>query len=147
LVAAMMRASALMTVVLPTRLNSRSCSTRSSFTCSSIGMSPTSSRKSVPPPAVSKRPTRRSLAPVKAPRSWPKSSLSRRSRGIAEQLSATNGPLQRGEWTWIARAISSCPVPLSPSISTVASLLASRPMVLKISCIATLVPISVTPGS
>ncbi len=50
----------------------------------------------MPPDAVSKRPARRSVAPVKAPRSWPKSSLSRRSRGIAEQLSATNGPLQRG---------------------------------------------------
>jgi len=38
------------------------------------GSSPTSSRKSVPPSASSKRPKRRWRAPVKAPFSWPKSS-------------------------------------------------------------------------
>ena len=40
---------------------------------------------------------RRSVAPVKAPRSWPNISLSRRSAGIALQLTATNGPCQRSE--------------------------------------------------
>ena len=34
-------------------------------------------------------------APVKAPFSWPKSSLSIRSRGIAAMLIATNGPALR----------------------------------------------------
>ena len=44
----------------PTRSNSRSWSTRSSFTCTSSGISPISSRKIVPPSASSKRPMRRS---------------------------------------------------------------------------------------
>ena len=35
------------------------------------------------------------MAPVKAPRSWPNSSLSISSRGIAAMLMATNGPLRR----------------------------------------------------
>ena len=35
-------------------------------------------------------------APVKAPRSWPKSSLSSRVSGMAAQLTATKGPLARG---------------------------------------------------
>ncbi len=42
-------------------------------------MSPTSSRKIVPPRASSNRPTRSRTAPVNAPFTWPKSSLSRRS--------------------------------------------------------------------
>jgi hypothetical protein len=37
----------------------------------------------------------RVLAPVKAPFSWPNSSDSIRSRGIAAMLTATNGPLRR----------------------------------------------------
>ena len=40
----------------PRARTSRSCSTRSSFTCRCSGRSPTSSRKSVPPAAISKRP-------------------------------------------------------------------------------------------
>ena len=47
----------------------------------------------MPPSACSKRPTERALAPVKAPFSWPNSSLSIRSRGIAAMLMATNGPV------------------------------------------------------
>ena len=39
-------------------------------------ISPISSRKSVPPSAVSQRPIFWTTAPVKAPFSWPKSSLS-----------------------------------------------------------------------
>ena len=58
-------------------------------------MSPISSRKSVPPSACSKRPRRVVCAPVKAPRSWPNSSDSSRSFGIAAVLMATNGPLAR----------------------------------------------------
>ena len=41
------------------------------------------------------RPDLRVVAPVKAPRSWPNSSLSISSRGIAAMLIATNGPLRR----------------------------------------------------
>ncbi len=40
---------------------------------------------------------------------------------MAAQLTATNGPRRRAEWSWIVRAMSSFPVPLSPSTSTVAS--------------------------
>src|SRR5258708_37793895 len=54
-------------------------------------MSPISSRKSVPRSAASKRPTLRATAPVKAPLSWPKSSLSSNPRGIAAQFSFTKG--------------------------------------------------------
>ena len=55
------------------------------------GSSPTSSRKIVPPSASSKRPIRFSVAPVNAPFSWPKSSLSRTPSPKALQLTATNG--------------------------------------------------------
>jgi hypothetical protein len=63
---------------------------------------------------------------VKEPRSWPKSSLSRSVSGIAAQLIATNARPRREESSWIARAKSSLPVPLSPSRSTVASVAATR---------------------
>ena len=65
---------------------------------------------------------RASTAPVNAPFSWPNSSLSSSVSGIAAQLTATNGPVARGELRrGCARATSSLPVPLSPSSSTVAS--------------------------
>ena len=51
----------------PTRSNSCSCRTRSSFGCISGGISPTSSSSNVPPSASSNAPTRRCWAPVKAP--------------------------------------------------------------------------------
>ena len=93
LVAAMMRTSVLIGVRPPTVVYSPCCRTRSSRVCASIGMSPISSRKSVPPSACSKRPALRAWAPVKAPFSWPNSSDSIRSRGIAAMLMATNGPV------------------------------------------------------
>ena len=70
----------------------------------------------------SRRPTRSRTAPVNAPRTCPKSSLSRSSPGSAAQLTATNGPPLRGEWAWSARATTSLPVPLSPVMRTFASL-------------------------
>ena len=57
-------------------------------------MSPISSRKSVPPSASSKRPRLVLTAPVKAPRTWPKSSLSIRPSGSAVQLIGTKGLLR-----------------------------------------------------
>src|SRR5712692_7413743 len=54
-------------LLLPTRSISRSCSTRNSAIWISVGKSPISSRNIVPPFADSKRPTRRCVAPVKAP--------------------------------------------------------------------------------
>jgi hypothetical protein len=82
-------------------------------------MSPISSRKSVPPLACSKRPTRTRSAPVNAPRSCPKSSDSSSVSGSAAQLTLTKGPSARGEREWISPAITSFPVPVSPVISTV----------------------------
>ena len=90
-----MRACRRWVSTLPTRVNSRSCSTRSSLGCNSSGRSPISSRNSVPAPAISNLPARRSAAPVNAPRSWPNSSLSSRPCGMAEQLTATNGARRR----------------------------------------------------
>ena len=69
--------------------------------------------------ASSNRPSRRSAAPVKAPFSWPNSSLSSRVSGSAAQLTAMNGLPRRGERSWMALATSSLPVPLSPWMSTV----------------------------
>ncbi len=99
-------------------------------------MSPISSRNSVPPLACSKRPMRRSVAPVNAPFSWPNSSDSSSSAAIAEVFNATNGLLARGELSCNARATSSLPVPDSPVISTVMLERDSRPMALNTSCIA-----------
>ena len=90
-----------------------------------IYMSPISSRNIVPPFASSKRPARSFMALVNAPFSWPKSSLSRSSSGIAPQLIGTKGRFLRALLKWIAFAISSFPVPLSPRISTVLSVSAT----------------------
>jgi hypothetical protein len=51
-------------------------------------MSPTSSRKIVPPETCSNLPMRRRSAPVKAPFSWPNSSLSSRFSGMAALFGA-----------------------------------------------------------
>src|SRR3984893_17367317 len=59
LVAAMIRTFALMAARPPTVVYSPCCSTRKSLVCASIGMSPISSRKRVPPSACSKRPAER----------------------------------------------------------------------------------------
>ena len=75
----------------------------------------------MPPLASSKRPLRRATAPVKAPFSWPKSSLSTRPGGKAAQLILISGLSLRLLAEWMARAISSLPVPVSPVISTEAS--------------------------
>ena len=53
-------------------------------------VSPTSSRKMVPPSASSKSPLRSAAAPVKAPRVWPNSSDSRSDSGSAPQFWAVD---------------------------------------------------------
>ena len=89
----------------------------------------------MPPSAASNFPTRSRIAPVKAPFTWPKSSLSSRLSGIAAQLTATKGPRPRGDSPWRARATSSFPVPLSPRIRTVVSVGATRRTISTICCI------------
>ena len=76
LVAARIRTSTERLRELPTGVTSPSCSTRSSFACITRLMSPISSRKSVPPSALSNVPRRSATAPVKAPFTWPNISLS-----------------------------------------------------------------------
>ena len=53
--------------------------------------------------------------------SWPNSSLSSSPVGMAAQFTLTNVRSRRWLRLWMARAISSLPVPLSPRISTVES--------------------------
>lgn len=83
-------------------------------------ISPISSRKRVPWSAPSKRPMRFWAAPVKAPFSWPQSSLSRRLEGRAAQWTAMKGLRALGLFWWIIWAKSSLPVPVSPWRRTVA---------------------------
>jgi hypothetical protein len=63
---------------------------------------------------------------VKAPRLWPKSSLSISVSGVAPQFCATKTCVARAESTWIALATSSLPVPVSPSTTTGSPLRATR---------------------
>ena len=72
----------------------------------------------VPLSARSNQPARSPWLPVKAPRSWPKSSLSNSASGMAAQFTLMKGASLRGLARCIARANSSLPVPLSPSSST-----------------------------
>ncbi len=72
----------------------------------------------MPRSACSNLPICFSVAPVNDPFSWPNSSDSISSSGIAAQLTCTNRSRLRRLLRWIARATSSLPVPLSPRIST-----------------------------
>ena len=114
----------------PTRVNRPSCRARSTLDCVRADMSPTSSRKRVAPSASSNLPRRSSVAPVNEPRTWPNSSDSISSSGIAAQLTSTRGESARVERRWRNRATSSLPVPFSPVIRTRASVGATR----EISC-------------
>ena len=99
-------------------------------------MSPISSRNSVPPLACSKRPKRWVAAPVKEPFSWPNSSLSINSLGIAATFKAINGLCARGLCRCRARATSSLPEPEGPLMSTLTLEKDRRPIARKTSCIA-----------
>ena len=85
-----------------------------------------SSRNNVPPSAISIFPFLREMAPVNAPFSWPKSSLSNSVSVRAAQLIAISGPSPRGLFRCSARATNSFPVPLSPWIRTVEEVGATR---------------------
>ena len=73
----------------------------------------------MPPAAERMRPGWSVIAPVKLPRRCPNSWLSASSRVIVVQLNGRNVAVRRGEPAWMARAIRSLPVPLSPVMSTV----------------------------
>ena len=125
-VAAMTRTSTGTAVLAPTRRTVRVSIARRSFGCSAIGISPISSRKSVPPFASSKTPLRFDTAPVNAPRTWPKSSLSKSVSGMAPQSTGTKGPDARGDAAWTERATTSLPVPVSPWTRSVEPVVATR---------------------
>ena len=107
--------------VEPTGVTSRCWSTRRSRGWSSSGISPISSRNTIPPSPERNTPREGPTAPVNEPFSWPKSWLSISDAAIALQLMATNGPSARGPCEWSAWAISSLPQPVSPVIRTVDS--------------------------
>ena len=125
-VAATILTSKWIALLCPTRVIVWSWRKRRSFGCIVSAISPTSSRNSVPVWDSSSRPILLETACVKAPRSCPKSSLSNKASGMAAQLTTTNGRAARAPQAWIARAISSFPVPLSPRISAEASEHATR---------------------
>ena len=121
----MMRASTFFVSTPPSRMNSRSCITRSSLACVSIGTLPISSKKIVPLSASSNSPFLAATAPVKAPLRWPNRFDSSRSGGRLPEFTVTKGWSARGEPAWRARAASSLPVPLSPSTRIVVRLSAA----------------------
>ena len=123
------RVSTAMDLREPIRSITRSCKKRSSLTCKGRGMSPTSSRNSVPPAASSILPSVVLTAPVKAPFSCPNSSLSSRFSGMAAQLIATKAPPRRSLASCRPRASNSLPVPLAPSSMTETLVLATRSIV------------------
>ncbi len=124
----MIRTSTVTVLLSPRRLISPSWMARKSFAWNEGGVSAISSKKKVPPSASSKSPLREETAPVKAPRTCPKSSLSSSVSLMAAQFTLTKGRWSRIELAWMARATSSLPVPLSPVINTVAGVGAMRTM-------------------
>ena len=120
-VAAITLTSTLMSLSAPTLVIFPSCNARNTFACAFKLMSPISSKKMVPPFACSNLPIRCFMAEVKEPFSWPNNSLSINSPGIAAQFTSTIGPVLRLLFSCIHLATSSLPTPLSPVISTLAS--------------------------
>ncbi len=77
---------------------------------------------------------------MKAPRTWPNSSLSSSVAGTAALLTISIGPSLRRLLLWMAWATISLPVPLGPQMSTPASLGATLRMRRKTSCMGALSP-------
>ena len=95
----------------------------------------------MPPSASANLPFFVVVAPVNAPRTWPNSSDSSSVSGIAAQLTLMSGMSRCALRSWIARATSSLPVPVSPVMSTVLfGLRPPAPRVRITSCIARLRP-------
>jgi hypothetical protein len=65
-----------------------------------VSISLISSSSRVPPVAFLELADARASAPVKAPFSWPNSSLSSRFSGMAAQLTLMNGRLARRDFWW-----------------------------------------------
>ena len=105
----------------PTRSTSRVSSTRRSLACSrqrqlaDLVEEDGAARRRLEEPGLA------CAAPVNAPRSWPKSSLSSSDSESAAQLTETNGAPRAASSAWIARASTSLPTPVSPRMSTLMS--------------------------
>ncbi len=121
LVAAMTRTCTLIFFVPPTRSKHCSCKIRKIFACVLKLISPISSKNKIPLLANSNLPIFVESAPVNAPFSCPKSSLSMSSSGMAAQFTAMKGLSFCLLFLCKVRAASSLPVPFSPVISTHAS--------------------------
>ncbi len=81
-------------------------------------------------------------APVKAPFSWPNSSLSMSESDTEAQSNTTSGPVALGDSLCSALAAAPLPVPVSPTRSTVESVGAMRCRSAKICRMGTLRPTS-----
>ncbi len=112
------RTSTEMVSVPPTRCSSPYSMTRRIFSCILREIDASSSSTSVPPFARSKWPICVLTAPVNAPASWPNSSDSRMDSVRAAQLTLTRGCSQRLDRKCKRDAMSSLPVPRSPTTST-----------------------------
>ncbi len=106
------------------RAHLSSCKVRSNFIWNVVDISPISSRNSVPCGALEQA-LGLSDAPVNAPSAVTEQFRLEQCLGMAAQLTATNGRRLARLALWIARAISSLPVPVLPRISTLASLAAT----------------------
>ena len=95
----------------------------------------------MPPWASANLPTLRAAAPVNAPFSCPKISLSASVSGSAPQSTTTKGPSRRALRSWIRCATRSLPVPLSPVSRTLMSPVAARSAAWTTACSAGLRPI------
>ena len=128
LVAEIIRTSRSTILLEPTFDTVRLCSTESSLICNSGERFPISSRNSVPLLASSNFPIRVSFASVKAPFSWPNISDSNKVDVTAPKSTEIKGSSDRFDRLWIAWATTSFPVPFSPRINTLASVVATCSM-------------------
>ena len=94
----------------------------------------------MPPLAAWNRPALDFVAPVKAPFSYPNSSLSMSVGTRAPQSTATKFVCASAPRKWMARATSSLPVPLSPEINTGVRVSFSREIMRSTSCMPAEVP-------
>ena len=90
----------------------------------------------MPPSASSKRPARSALASVKAPFTWPNSSLSKTPSESPPALTVRSGLPARADAAWSAAATVPLPVPFSPVTSTFASEGPTRSIISSTGCIA-----------
>ena len=118
LVAAMMRTSAALSLVLPNGLKRLDSNARSSICCTSNDRLPISSRNNVPPFASSQTPCLLLSAPVNAPFSCPNSSDAASSFDSRPQSTGLKGFPDLLLLACIFSAMCSLPVPLSPNIRT-----------------------------